>query len=397
MKQQFLKVPRLRVLHLLVLVAVIAAFLAVFRFRTDVYTPLSRELHDAKYGHLEERRKAIAVLGGASTDRPEVVPTLLAALDDPDMDVRRKATESLGLFLQQLKEKQSLHPRTEEVKARLTEQLRDDDRKLRMRSAMALLRLDDLSEPMRDVLIAEARNTEGGSRREAVLNLGAIFFKDERAAVILLASMRDPNPEIRTVASYALALLARQSSAQAVPDSVVEALTAGLDDEEFRVRDASASGVKSLGKRARRAIPGLIRMLDDPSADRRAKAIDALRSFKESAEPAIPALRGVALQDPESRVRREAEAALAQIETGIKEFRDQILPELISELSDDEASRRQSAAQVLLDYGPMAKEAAPALRLRLADPVAKVRIAAKAALGALEPPSPLPAPGAASQ
>jgi HEAT repeat protein len=113
------------------------------------------------------------------------------------------------------------------------------------------------------------------------------------------------------------------------------------------------------------------RDLQNPSADVRARAAQALAAFDQRA---VPALTG-ALGDREYLVRVSAAAALMKI--GPRP----VVPSMIAALRRNEAPIRANAAVVLGAFGPAAKSATPALNRALADANPRVRELAGEALG----------------
>lgn len=88
------------------------------------------------------------------------------------------------------------------------------------------------------------------------------------------------------------------------------ALTRSGDPDD---REDGAEDLGDLGPAARRGIPDLIRLLDDPEEDVREKAAEALGEMGPDAAPAVPKLRQLAQLDPEDDVRDEAIDAMKKI------------------------------------------------------------------------------------
>ena len=65
-------------------------------------------------------------------------------------------------------------------------------------------------------------------------------------------------------------------------------------------------------------------------------------------------------------------------------FHEEMLPDLIAKLTDDDPEIRASAAAALAQHGSRAKAVEPALARSLDDPDPKVQRAASAALGVIE-------------
>jgi HEAT repeat protein len=385
MRGQFLKVPRLRVWHLLGLVAVIAAFLAVTRFRTEVYSPLSRAWREAQYGDVPARQRALAMLGDADPERSDTIPFLLAALDDSDPGVRRIATRSLSNLLLRGASKKIVDPRAKEVKARLTQMLHDPDPGQRLQSAVTLVNLKDRSRPVFDCLIPLAQGVHGMNwqdRAEALAGLSD-FLPDATATAVVVRAMSDPDWLIRQAAALSLGRWGIAKS-QPIPDSVIHALIAGLDDKVPMVRAHSAISLGWMHSHVDLSVPALVRLLDDREMDPRMRAATALGDFGVNAEPALPALHALVDREVDATVLKIAKESAASIDTEIRRLRERTLPGLVSELSEDDPALRGSAATELGNFGPPAREAIVPLRRLLSDPDAKVRQAATAALRQIE-------------
>jgi HEAT repeat protein len=390
MRERFLDIPRMKVWHLLALVATVAAFLAVFRFRHEQEYPVSRTFREARSGSVEARRQAIFELGSADLTQPDLIPALLTALQDSDPLVRRFATRSLTTVMERATQrripKKEIVERTEEMKAGLARLLQDPDTKVRIEAAEALVPLDDRSEPLRDCLIKLAQGVAGedrDTRRVSVTYLSK-FCADLEVTALLVAAMADSDSGIREQAAYSLGAWGTLR-VKGVPDSVIEALIKGFDDESPKVRAASVGTLSFMGSQARASIPAIIRRLDDPASEPRMAAAYALANFGMYAEPALPALRSLVDRDPNPNLRSAAKSSVSKIEARVQAFQEHTLPDLISELSEDDPARRRGASQALSEYGPRAQPAVSELRRLLSDEDADVRQAAAAALKEIEP------------
>lgn len=264
------------------------------------------------------------------------------------------------------------------------------------------------------------------------------------AAGVLIAGLKDPDEEVRTVAAYALAALAEQlprledkpGSAQPFPDhaqtrasglkirtQIVDALILALKDSDTQVRWAAAWSLYVYGDNEK-AVLALIEMLEDkgisvrPGAririaagDAKAKIIDrfeqpakgellrvgaiqALGGFGALAAPAVPALI-IALRDDDREIQRSAAGVLAEIGPKAKaavpelikllRLKDQ-LPPLPGTKSFGEMQGRSDrlalvAAKALGEIGPDAVGAIPDLIAALKDTDPLVRKNVAEALG----------------
>ncbi len=117
--------------------------------------------------------------------------------------------------------------------------------------------------------------------------------------------------------------------------------------------------------------------LKDPSPEVRRKAIDALAHFGPVAVPAL----AQALSDVDAQMRQTAAWVLGEMSPPAKEA----VPALAQALEDLNVQVRQTAAWALGRFGPAAKEAVPQLTRALKDSGPVVRGNAAQALGAIGP------------
>jgi HEAT repeat protein len=155
------------------------------------------------------------------------------------------------------------------------------------------------------------------------------------------------------------------------------ALVGALADRDKFVRWAAARTLGRIGPvKGVTAMPALTLLLTDPDLDVRLAATVALEHWGVAAQPAVPDLcRIVRATDPELRLA--AIRALGAI--GGPEGR-LILAELTAATADPDTRVRQLAIQTLGQFGPLARDAVPALRWALRDEDAQVQKAAGQAL-----------------
>ena len=136
------------------------------------------------------------------------------------------------------------------------------------------------------------------ARRNAAWTLGAL--DDDRAAVLLVDTMRDREAAVREQAAWALGAIDDRSA--------VPALIAALRDADAKVRRQAAWALGAIDDT--RAVDGLIGALGDQSADVREQAAWALGAVGDSR--ALSGLLG-ALKDSSAGVRRQAAWAIGVI------------------------------------------------------------------------------------
>jgi HEAT repeat protein len=101
-----------------------------------------------------------------------------------------------------------------------------------------------------------------------------------------------------------------------LPEKFIPSLLEGLNDSDERVRYTTACSLHHLGNKSSViVIPALAKMLLDPSPVVRTWAIRALSNYGKQATAVIPLLLAM-MDDPDSRIKREAKLAVDLIEMG---------------------------------------------------------------------------------
>ena len=225
-------------------------------------------------GWVSQRRAAAAELARFSPDSEKAVPALYKALEDPDIEVRRNALESLDFFGEKSR------PAGPALRQRLKQ---DPDEKIR-REAMALLgRLKDKDSV--PILIEALDDHDLATRTEAARSLGRFgpsiaskplidkmlsFLSEGQAEELRLASLealdslaRDDERIVRAMADAA----ARDPSFEAAqegreyPDAEVRFrgsyICRRLDDPDPQVRLAAGNKLAWIGLTDDRTVPAL--------------------------------------------------------------------------------------------------------------------------------------------
>lgn len=138
----------------------------------------------------------------------------------------------------------------------------------------------------------------------------------------------------------------------APPEQSIPVLLEALVDQEYGVQLAAQSALGRIPS----AIPALIEALDDPVADRRDGAANALGYFGPLAREAVPKLV-VLLKEDDKFVRWSAINTLANIGPESATA----VPALVEILHDPDEDLRGSAVAALRQIGPAALEAVPRL------------------------------------
>jgi HEAT repeat protein len=132
-----------------------------------------------------------------------------------------------------------------------------------------------------------------------------------------------------------------------------------LQDEDPSVREAAAEALASVGKSA---VPALIEALTHEQQRVRFGATRALVLLKSDAKESIPALVD-ALDDPSTMVRFGAGRALATIGP-------EAIPAVVQGVKGSKPRVRYHSILVLMQFGPKAKDAIPALTAAISKPAA---------------------------
>jgi HEAT repeat protein len=376
---------------MLVLIAVCAAFLAVFQYRWEVYDPTSARLRQVRYADTAGKVAAMQGLRDGASGAA-VVETLLGALVDADSAVRAAAARAMiDVIVGTPFLKKPDDPYARAVKAALTDALRDSDPTVRLQAASGLSELRVKSPESFAILLRVARTAaepirrfrvadEPDDRSLALWSLANSYRDEPEALAALLDAMTDRDRIIRE-RSISFLYLHLRDSAGAIPEPIAKALCARLEDEDDHVCASAAQTMVRFGRRVGRGpVPLLIRKLANPRSSTRVWAADALRDFGLEAEEALPALRALAEGTSEVYVRSAAREAVEKIDKASRTFHEQTLPNLIADLGNEDPDRRALAAAALAVLGTRAKAAVPDLIKALDDPEPKVRRAASAAL-----------------
>lgn len=201
-------------------------------------------------------------------------------------------------------------------------------------------------------------SADPATRRTAARDLRGLG--QARGAPLAIASLDDPDDEVRLAAADA-AIVLRAAGA-------TDTVAAWLNAPEARLRHKACEVARALP--SPRAVAPLARTLGDPDPDVRGAAADALGH--QASANAVPPLLG-RLDDPTPLVRVRIVDALARLGDARA-----VVP-LVSKVQDSSPDVRQAVARALGDLGD--RRASSALVLALRDQVTEVRRDAIASLG----------------
>ncbi|WP_406698648.1 HEAT repeat domain-containing protein [Singulisphaera sp. Ch08] len=323
------------------------------------------------------RAVAIEALGKQG---PDVLPTLLAALQDRNPSVREGATQALGL----------LKPLEQAAISALVRALQDRDAWVRQEAVEALAKAGK-SSPVALAALGEALGHKDTMVRRAVVQtlaptrgdpsettyfgsgmmvmtkmaalpvnpaippLGASLGLIQPSIVpALIAALDDPDSYVRLKAAEALARVSPPVQGS------LPALLSHLTDRDESSRQMAGHSLESLGPRAREIAPALRELLSAKAPAVRISAARVLaRVDPEAKAVALQTLREV-LDDDEKETVSQLKAAESLWDLG---HADVAIPVLVTALSDGNGSSNVSnqARQILQRIGPANKEAIPAL------------------------------------
>ena len=343
----------------------------------------------------EIRREAILALAAMAEAAAPAAPQLVKALDDKP--VHAAAVFALGSI--------GAAPAGAEAKIRAT--LNDPDHTAGVAGTWALAKLHK-GEKEYVVWAAEAlvfylKDPDARCRTAAARALADLKPGPDISLPIFEKTFQGADEKVVEGALDAVAAL----GAQAVPN-----LIKALKHERLRPRIVSVLG--QIGPAAAPAAEALAGLLDDKNPLTQKEVAMALAKIGPAAKAAVPALAKAVEQEGAvgygaafalGKIGPEAAAAeavllktleskdesaaligawaLAQIHPKCNQCAAKAVPVLIRGLADEEAQYRVSAADGLMAFGPLAKQAAPALEKASKDGDQGVREAAAEALKAV--------------
>jgi WD40 repeat protein len=185
---------------------------------------------------------------------------LVEQLASRDVDVRRKASESL----------MRLGPTAKTASTALGNALQDPDQTVRYNAAQALGRIGPEAKVAIPALGAALGDSNKDVRQSSAWALGKIGAESRSVAPALIQALKDENKDVRRTAAWALAISGVEERA-AVP-----VLLEALGDSEESNRETAARALGRIGVEAKTTLPALVKALEDPSADVRRVAATAI-------------------------------------------------------------------------------------------------------------------------
>jgi HEAT repeat protein len=301
--------------------------------------------------HETARARAAKLIGEIGKDQP-IAGVLLPVLNDASAEVRRAAAGALDYA----------HPLSSEAKAGLFALLKDEDAMVRMVAACSLGEFDANGDEAFRTVRAEATDPASPVRVEAIVALGKFTRRSSEVVECILSELER---------SYAIASAAKAESDTERRERIE------WHEGYFRVnavrtlRDSPRQGLEF----SERALPLLIRAVDDDEDWVRQPAIDAMAKLGPAARVAAPELMGK-VRAGEGDLSAAAIRALATIAPEHPEVRGV----LTSAMADGDARIRLAAAEAIPKL-PSVQAAMAALESGLNDRSHAVRRACAHALG----------------
>lgn len=198
-------------------------------------------------------------------------------------------------------------------------------------------------------LLQALTRPEAQVRRGAARTLGEIRPRAHEVIPAITKASQDPVPEVRAAAVYSLGVIARERA--------IDALISSLRDNNDQVREAAATALRELGRKAKPATSALTRALKDKSRNVREDAAFTLGGVGRDAKTAVPGLIAALRSGENERSHWIIAQTLGRIGPDAREA----VPVLMEALQAKDDSLRQWATIALGEIGPSAKAAVPQL------------------------------------
>jgi HEAT repeat protein len=185
-------------------------------------------------------------------------------------------------------------------------------KEVRPRAAAILARLGPGAKEAVPALIRAAQCTDPLARHEALLALGAIGPAAKAAVPAAVKALQDLDPNVRYTACYALGKIGPPAQAAKAP---LQEILGDADPFLGLVAAwALARIAPDCSDTAPKAVPLLVRALEDPEATVRLEAATSLRCLGPQAKSAAGALKKTIRDDPSDLVRDMAAEALQSVQ-----------------------------------------------------------------------------------
>jgi len=296
-----------------------------------------------------------------TASRAEKVKQLIESLKDDSSFIRECTVENLG----------EIGPAAKEAVPALIKMLRDEDQKVVTATREALVKIGKPAIPALMKLLQSRSKYRHILIDAAAVVLGKIGPAAKEAVPALIRKLRDRDRDVVVAAAEALVKIGKP----AIPALIKVVQSERLDEIE-RIYAARALG--NVGPAAKKAIPILIKVFEEGGdvwdCRGREAFIEALGKIVSTENKnVVSVLIKALLKDEDMFVRRAAVKALVNIGPAAKKAVPALMETLIYVDAYDpndklKAEIRMNAAIALGKIGPAAKKAVPALIKALSDP-----------------------------
>jgi HEAT repeat protein len=290
------------------------------------------------------------------------------ALKDPEWNVRRAAAAALGHFSKQ----------REVVIPALVKSLDDGNAEVRAAAVLALGRLGRGSSEV----MAELKKLEGQSdpsvRRSLIMARAFMSKPDDTTMPVLLETMTSKDKALQEAALDLLETAVEEQPAKALPP-----LVKMLDDPKNEAARHALKVIRRAKEHAIPEIPKIAAMYGKGDASLDAEVIRTVTGLDKEGDKALE-VTVKAMRSPDLRVRRQALQGIARYRNKL----DKILKPLTEALKDTDEENRLLALGILRGLGKDAVPAVPTVIELTKDPVVTVRTSAILALGTIRPAGP---------
>ncbi|MGD9100432.1 MAG: HEAT repeat domain-containing protein [Anaerolineae bacterium] len=322
----------------------------------------------AKYVKLQEEATTVLVALRRSTLWGEVEAAFLAAVDDENTNLRRRAVEGIGktAAVALSADDAQLHPST---LPKLLSALNDGDSRMRRAAASTLGALGCRELGVLDALLSALSDENSTVRTAAARVLGVLGRGEPHVLHALLSALGDESPSVRHAVAGALGEMGRGEPV------VLSALLSTLNDGSYLVRVTAAEALGALGREEPVVLNALLSALNDEESSVRWAVAGALGELGNGEPVVLNALLSV-LNDEELAVQSAAAEALGMLGRGEPD----VLDALLSTMDDEDSKRRQTAIEALGALGRGEPDVLNALLATLSDEEIWVQVAAAGAL-----------------
>jgi len=343
----------------------------------------------------EVRARAAQALSKIGPEAKQAFPSLTAAMDDSNGEVRAKAAAAL-IEIDEPAAAEALKKGAAQREERaITDAIYklQNSRTDHVRGKAAKF-LGETGPAAKDAVPALIKALDDWGyyvRHDSESMLDSIHVRDLAAQAIAQIGESAIPSLIETLTVYGNSESLRANAAQLLgrigppAKEAVPALIKALSSENSGIQASASAALGEIGPAAKEAVPALIKALSSENIRVRASASAALGQIGPAAKDAVPALTQTLSTDDQNNLRSSALEALEKIGVPTTEL---IVKKYIADLLLEHDSKvRALAAQALGKIGPEAKQAFPSLTAALDDSNGKVRAKAAAALIEIDKPA----------